>query len=97
MPVFSPRSLPFHWTYPFGGGSSILRRIVCSVSAVYLRGCPGRGSSSKPSTPSLTKRVRHLLIRATRVLSLLAIFAFVCPSAPQRMIYALSAIRLGVV
>ena len=76
-----PLSVPF-----FGGGSSSLRRIVRSFSGVYLGGWPLRGSSSKPSKPSLTKRLRHLLIRATRVLSLLAISTFVCPSAPQRMI-----------
>src|SRR5512139_351272 len=97
MPVFSPRSLPSQWAYPFGGAPSILRRIVRSVSAVYLRGCPGRGSSNNPSSPSLTKRLRHLQTRATRVLSLLAMSVLLCPSAPQRMICALSAIRFGVV
>lgn len=89
MPVLSHRGLPFHWTYPFGGGSSSLRRSVRSVSAVYLRGWPLRASSTKSCNPTFTKRVRHLQMRATRVRSLWAISRFVCPSAPQRMICAL--------
>src|SRR4051794_27226565 len=44
-----------------GGRSSKVLTITCSTcSSVILRGCPGRGSSTSPSSRRSTNRWRHL-------------------------------------
>ncbi len=44
-----------------GGLLSSVRTITCSICAsLSLRGCPGRGSSSKPSNPCSSNLCHHL-------------------------------------
>ena len=49
------------WVAAAGLLSRVRVRTASTWASLILRGCPGRGSSSNPSTPCATKRSRHLL------------------------------------
>ena len=63
---------------------SSVRTITCSICASdSLRGCPGRGSSSRPSTPASPKRCHHFRTVAGHTFSSAAMPATEPPSTAR--------------
>jgi hypothetical protein len=69
------------------GWLSNVRTITCSICASEsLRGWPGRGSSSRPSTPASPKRCHHFLTVCRQIFSSDAIAAGLAPVEARKTI-----------